>query len=1268
MRIHAVRTCNLNSLHGNQELDLDRDLARHALFLIRGDTGAGKSTILDAISLALFARTARLDGGSRTRDAVGERDPALVMSDGTARAQAEVDFSVLDGGTRRFWRARWSVARAHGRADGNLKRPERTLVRLDAERKEVETLVSSDKEKDTNAPFDAALCGLTWEDFSRTVILSQGQFQLFLRSSPKERAELLERLTATAEYAEIGIRAAQRRQLVDARVAAFETRIGAIVVTDDAEMADLNAEQARLESEERDLDRREADLRRDLDWLRALATIEAEVKRAEGGREEAAAAFAAFAEARGRLALHRTSAPAAAPLGAWRAAWTTARARATEAAAATDRLLLVRNHESTLAKDRERLLQALNRAEQEARASDPLVAAARAAWAARDHEQKKRDDATARRGAQAAELEGAARRFATSAADRDERRAALAAVEDSLLALEGTDALVPSLPQWRGWLAAWQEAEQRAGAARAAIDRKAAKQSQGAVILADRERLAADAVDRQARAADLVRDAKAALEAVTGGADSHSLRDELHRTRTLLDGRRGAIDRVIPLRRQESSLADRAADVSGRLAKSRSRRDRLVERLDVEQAAVAGHATDRDRLQAAREQLLLVLEIVARRGALAAGDPCPLCGSLAHPYRDGAAVPPSTSHLEASQAEVEGLLTNSADALRIGSDALGGTTSELAACSTGIDDLTARQGELAVEIVQLRDELAAARAEASASGLALAEHARVDELDSVRAGLLGELASVDRTLESLQAARDAVATARQAEAGAAVAVATTTKDAELTRAEAKAAADRVEHLAGESARGTADALVHERLLREALGRHRWIPLPVEGALCSAADAISVAEDRLRGWQELRDRHRHFDGELREQEPIVESDRAAEQILARGLSTLDDEVRLLEKAVGAAEQAVAEILDGQDPDTVAAELAAAVVAARCTLAECDREALEARIDLEGAVTAEGAAAREAVESAEQEGAASHALAAALAAVGLADVAALEGAMLPADEVLRLVDEEQAVDVGLRMAEGGVEAARVQLEACLGTRPATLAADAAPEGLLETHAAVATRRRDVVSRLGEILTTLLRAAEEAGKLRTAKQELAQGRREADRWKLIDDLIGTADGSRFRRLAQGYHLMELADFANLRLGKLSDRYRLRVPLGENGMPTMDFLVQDSHHAERERPLTTLSGGETFLVSLSLALALADFRAVRMPIETVLIDEGFGTLDPMTLNTVVQALENLQTSTGARVGIISHVNGLADRIGGRVLVERIAAGRSQIVVEHPA
>jgi exonuclease SbcC len=96
----------------------------------------------------------------------------------------------------------------------------------------------------------------------------------------------------------------------------------------------------------------------------------------------------------------------------------------------------------------------------------------------------------------------------------------------------------------------------------------------------------------------------------------------------------------------------------------------------------------------------------------------------------------------------------------------------------------------------------------------------------------------------------------------------------------------------------------------------------------------------------------------------------------------------------------------------------------------------------------------------------------------------------------------------------------------------------------------------------------------------------------------------------------------------------------------------------------LTTLSGGETFLVSLALALALADYRAVEMPIETLLLDEGFGTLDTDTLNTAMDALERLQ-ARGTQIGIISHLGGLRERIEARIVVDKVGNGRSEIRFE---
>ena len=115
--------------------------------------------------------------------------------------------------------------------------------------------------------------------------------------------------------------------------------------------------------------------------------------------------------------------------------------------------------------------------------------------------------------------------------------------------------------------------------------------------------------------------------------------------------------------------------------------------------------------------------------------------------------------------------------------------------------------------------------------------------------------------------------------------------------------------------------------------------------------------------------------------------------------------------------------------------------------------------------------------------------------------------------------------------------------------------------------------------------------------------------------------------------------------------------------GEPQLGFAVRDEWHAGVERPVTTLSGGESFLVSLALALALADYRAVRMPIETLLLDEGFGTLDRDTLGVVMNALSAL-TSEGVQIAIISHVDWLRDQIEAQVAVEPRGNGRSRIVV----
>ncbi|NDD29910.1 MAG: hypothetical protein EB084_16770 [Proteobacteria bacterium] len=164
-------------------------------------------------------------------------------------------------------------------------------------------------------------------------------------------------------------------------------------------------------------------------------------------------------------------------------------------------------------------------------------------------------------------------------------------------------------------------------------------------------------------------------------------------------------------------------------------------------------------------------------------------------------------------------------------------------------------------------------------------------------------------------------------------------------------------------------------------------------------------------------------------------------------------------------------------------------------------------------------------------------------------------------------------------------------------------------------------------------------------------------------LSDLIGSADGKRMQVFAQGLTLDLLVAYANEHLGELARRYRLmRVPHKKEALA---LQVVDLDMGDEVRSVDSLSGGETFLVSLALALGLSSLSAQRARIDSLFIDEGFGSLDAETLETALAALESLQ-ATGRQIGLISHVPGISERVGAVVRVERQGAGRSVVRVSR--
>lgn len=178
---------------------------------------------------------------------------------------------------------------------------------------------------------------------------------------------------------------------------------------------------------------------------------------------------------------------------------------------------------------------------------------------------------------------------------------------------------------------------------------------------------------------------------------------------------------------------------------------------------------------------------------------------------------------------------------------------------------------------------------------------------------------------------------------------------------------------------------------------------------------------------------------------------------------------------------------------------------------------------------------------------------------------------------------------------------------------------------------------------------------------KEQIKTVRANNLKWELLCKYIGDANGKNFSTFAQGLTLRKLIILANVRLKKLNDRYLLDVPKAEEDD---DLTIIDTYLGEERRSVKTLSGGETFIVSLALALALSDLASRHIKIESLFIDEGFGTLDPESLDLAISTLEQLQTESNKTIGIISHVDSLKERIGTQIQLQKGSNGFSDIKI----
>lgn len=187
------------------------------------------------------------------------------------------------------------------------------------------------------------------------------------------------------------------------------------------------------------------------------------------------------------------------------------------------------------------------------------------------------------------------------------------------------------------------------------------------------------------------------------------------------------------------------------------------------------------------------------------------------------------------------------------------------------------------------------------------------------------------------------------------------------------------------------------------------------------------------------------------------------------------------------------------------------------------------------------------------------------------------------------------------------------------------------------------------------------EASAKLTKIASDIQEQRNMNEKWMLLDKYIGDAEGKRFSVFAQQLTLFQLVKLANKRLAVLNDRYMLDIPEDQEDD---SLVIIDRHMGDLRRSVKSLSGGESFLVSLSLALALSDLASRQVEIKSLFIDEGFGSLDKLTLDQTIDTLERLQNETSKTIGVISHIEAMQERITTQIKLTRNGQGYSTVEI----
>lgn len=1214
MKIISIKFLNLNSLKGQHEIRFDQPpFTESGIFAITGPTGAGKTTILDAITVALYGRVHR-----------HTKDVFEIMTRHTGESFAEVEFEVKDI----LYRAKWSIRRSRGKAEGQLQTQKMELAEAVSGTIIIEHPLQDVRDKIVE------LCGLDYNQFLRSVILSQGDFTRFLKADENERSELLERITDTGIYSQISMDAYEKAKEERAKLDQLRGQLDHVVLLAAEERTIYQDSLLALSNQESELKAQEALLRAKIDWLNALRKLEARKVELLESLAADERFYAAHEERFFRLQKHLLA--------------LVHRPALAELATIENQQLKIKNdlqqaeaEHPDLVKEEGVMKTALQQAKQKIELTEQTITESEPVFEAVAKKDLLIEQAKS-------ELDKTKKSFETAQTNLQTITTARLHMDQQLKALKQR---IEILSQWLQSNAKERELDKEvivfgqlvqqlkslevnvAGKQKHLLD-YTTQAEKGKLIVVEAEKnstlLELKLVEFQKTIAQFTQDLQTALA-------GKSL-EELEADFSVLPLLIQTSEQQLRLAGQYHKVLAEQTALTAALDTYRQQKILVAQSVAAMELENAAGATQLDYLQQIYELEVKVQKYDAARLQLAPEQPCPLCGSVHHPFVEGKYTSKLTESATRRNQQLEkvNLLKKDLNQQLIGLNTLDHQV------QTSEKSLTVLQETIAQSLLEFNanNEKLPKPLELSKPGIIeavinrkrLQQQALEAQLKVVKHAQL----QINAVELQVTAQKEVLGQERNKIEQAGLTISFADKQLDLTGQELAVTEQEIKAVVVKAAQLTkpfgilfeaerAEEIISE--MKERFERYQTSERELNQLQPDLRQQETELKNSLLVWNEKKDQIELLTGQLKEEEKIWQQMQEDRIELFGSKDPVQEKTQLvnaLKKYREEAENFQRVLQEKQAKVRIIEDRKATLQVSYLSTKELFNTHLE---KLMGKLTLDG----------------------------LQSLTELKQLYLPEEEA-KATDELQK-EAAQKIASG---------------KSLLLAAEKDVE--IERQKALTEETSEVISpqleEYGQQLRTLVEqmvrlrhqlAEDDLLKLKHSEvaAQIAEQQKQSDRFQKLAALIGSADGKKFSRFAQGLTLARLTELANRHLLRLSDRYSiLKSPEKD-----LDLQIIDGYQADVIRPMSTLSGGESFLVSLSLALGLSDLASRKVQINSLFIDEGFGTLDAETLDVAITALENLQAN-GKSIGIISHVETLKERIGTQIQLSRQPGGSSKIAL----